>query len=136
VAYALGGLRGADKLAIVQSSVIPAYVLSLIPIGLFAYALWQARTLFGLFARRRVVDPAVPPVLRRMGLTAIAAPISAFIVHTVNVLILTDSGGTRRLIFGIGSDQIAALVVGLLLLAFAEIVRETLRIDDENKGFV
>ncbi len=136
VAYALGGLRDAATIAVAPGSIMPAYLLSLIPIGLFAYALWLARGLFALFARGRVIDAAVPAVLRRMGLVAIAAPISAFLARTIGILILTKADGGAHLAFGIGSDQIAALVVGLLLLAFAEIVRETLRLDEENQSFV
>lgn len=136
VAYALTGMPGAAAASLQRSAILPAYVLSLIPIGLFAWTLWQARGLFRLFAGGRVIDAAVPPALRRLGLTAIAAPVSAMVVRTIAVLILTGADGTRHLAFGIGSDQIAALIVGLLLLAFAEIKRETLRLDDENKGFV
>jgi hypothetical protein len=110
---------------------------SIAPILLIA-ALWEARQLFRLFARRRIFDAEIPAILVRLGFLAIAAAVAGIVARTIIVLLLTVNNppGQIQLSLGIGSQELLGLVAGLLLFAFSLITKETRRIADENESFV
>jgi len=117
---------------------ILAGMLSLIPVAIFVAAMWEVRRLFRLLGKSRVLDPAVPRLLVRLGRLAVAAAVAGIVVRTLVVLVMTSSNppGQKHLVIGIGSNEFASLIIGLLLFAFALVVQESLRIVDENRSFV
>jgi hypothetical protein len=115
-----------------------AFWLNLIPPAIFAIAMWEARQLFRLFGTGHVFGPATPRHLVRLGVLAIAAAAAGMVVRTLVVLLMTsaDLPGHQQLVLGIGSNELAALVAGLLFLAFALIMQEALLINDDNASIV
>jgi len=121
-----------------HEATVLAYALSFIPCVIFVVAMWEARQLFHQFGADRIFCPATPRHLVRLGALAIMAALAGIIVRTLVVLLMTSSNplGQQQLVIGVGSNEIAALVAGLLFLAFALVMQEALRIENENQGFV
>jgi hypothetical protein len=115
-----------------------AFWLSLIPPAIFAAAMWEARQLFRLFGTGNVFGQDTSRHLVRLGALAIAAAVAGMAVRTLVILLMTSANlpGQRHLVLAIGSNEIAALVAGLLFLAFALIMQEALRIKDDNASIV
>lgn len=115
-----------------------AYGLSLIPAGVFVVTMWETRRFFVLLGNSRLFDRGAPRVLVRLGYLAITIATVEIIVHTLVVLVMTSANppGHRLLVIGISSTDLASLIVGLLFLAFALVMQETLRLEDENRSFV
>jgi hypothetical protein len=116
-------------------SLILAYLLSLVPALIFIAALWEARGLFRLLGVTQIIDPAAPRRLVRLGILAIAASAAGIVVRLLLGLVMS-SVGPRQLVISISSSEISALIVGLLLLAFALVMREAVSVAEENRGFV
>lgn len=112
--------------------------LSFIPCVIFVVAMWEARQLFRLLGANHIFSPATPRHLVRLGALAFMAAVAGIIVRTLVVLLLTSSNpsGERHLVIGVGSNEIAALVAGLLFLAFALVMQEALRIENDNRSIV
>lgn len=83
-------------------------------------------------------DPAAPSLLRRIGLLAVAAAIAGVVVRmTVGPLMTSASPpGQQQLVLSVSSGDVAALVVGLLMLAFALVMREGIRLDEDNRSIL
>ncbi|WP_036260423.1 DUF2975 domain-containing protein [Methylocapsa aurea] len=120
------------------NSLILPYLLSLIPVAIFVAAMWEARGLFCLLGKAEIFDSAAPRRLVRLGVLAIAAAVAGIVVRTLVVLVMTSANpaGQRHLVIGIGSDEVSSLIVGLLFLAFALVMQEAARLEDENRSFV
>ncbi len=101
-------------------------------------ARWEARCLFRLFDHERAFDPAVPSTLIRLGRLALPGAISGSVVRTQVILTMTIAApaGQRMLCIAIDSQAIVSAIVGCLFLAFAHVMNEAIRIEDESRGFV
>jgi hypothetical protein len=119
-------------------SLILAYLASLGPAAIFVVALWEARGVFRLLGATEFFDPAAPPRLVRLGVLAVAASVAGMVVRLVVGLVMSsaDPAGPRQLVIAISSSEISALIVGLLLLAFALVMREAVSVAAENRSFV
>lgn len=116
-----------------------AGLVSLVPALIFIAAMASARTLFRLLGRAATVfDPAAPSVLRRIGLLAIAAAFAGVVVRIVVGLLMTSANppGQQQLVLSVSSGDVTALVVGLLMLAFALVMREGIRLDEDNRSIL
>jgi hypothetical protein len=120
------------------STLIAAYLVSLVPAAIFVAAMIEAWRLFSLLGGDRVFTPALPAALRRLALWAIASAIGGIAVRTALSLVLTATApaGHRALVIGIGSSEIAASVLAALLLAFALVMRDAIAIEEDNRGIV
>lgn len=120
------------------STLLVAYLISLVPAAIFVIAMLQAWLLFALLKRGRIFVPAVPQALSRLGAWAVASAVAGMVVRTVLGLVLTADGpaGTRALVIGIGSNEIASLVMALLLFTFALLMREAIALDEDSRGIV
>lgn len=115
-----------------------AFWLNLIPPAIFVIAMWEARQLFRLFGTGNVFGQSTTRHLVRLGVLAIAAAVAGMVVRMLVVLLMTSANlpGHQQLVLGIGSNEIAALVTGLLFLAFALIMQEAMLIKDDNASIV
>ncbi|MDR3475364.1 MAG: DUF2975 domain-containing protein [Devosia sp.] len=120
------------------SVLLTAYVISLVPAAIFVGAMAEAWRLFGLLGRGKPFTAPVPRSLARLAYWATAAAGAGLVMRTVLGLVLTASapGGRKQLIIAIGSDEIGVLVMALLLLAFALVMREAIRLDEDNQGII
>lgn len=116
-----------------------AGLVSLVPALIFIAAMGSARTLFRLLGRAATVfDPAAPSLLRRIGLLAVAAAVAGVVVRMAVGLLMTSANppGQQQLVLSISSGDVTALVVGLLMLAFALVMREGIRLDEDNRSIL
>lgn len=119
-------------------SLILAYLVSLVPAVIFVAALWEARGFFRILGATEIFDPAAPSRLVRLGVLAIAAAVAGIVVRLVVGLVMSsaDPAGPRQLVIAISSSEISSLIVGLLLFAFALVMREAVSVAAENRSFV
>lgn len=116
-----------------------AGLVSLVPALIFIAAMGSARTLFRLLGRAATVfDPAAPSLLRRIGLLAVAAAVAGVVVRMMVGLLMTSANpaGQQQLVLSVSSGDVTALVVGLLMLAFALVMREGIRLDEDNRSIL
>lgn len=114
-----------------------AWLISWVPSALFIAAMMHVRILFARLTRGSWFDPDISRLLRRIGQIAVAAAVAAFVTRTLVALVLTmGSPGSPHFVIGIHTEEVTALVVGLLLLAFALVMQEAHAIEQDNRGFV
>ena len=101
-------------------------------------ALWHVWRLFGHYAAGRVFDLASVRHLQWLGWGLLALAAARPLSHTLAVLTLSwhNPPGQRQLLVGINSDHYALLMLGLVLVAMARIMRESVRVAQENAEFV
>jgi hypothetical protein len=115
-----------------------AYLLSLVPTAIFVAAMWEARGFFRHLGVFEIFDPAAPRRLARLGILAIAAAVAGVLERLLVGIVLStaDPAGPRHLVIAIASSEVSSLIVGLLLLSFALVMQEAVRVADENRSFV
>jgi Protein of unknown function (DUF2975) len=120
------------------SALYLAGLAGMIPAFLLILALWQVRVLFTLYRTRQIFAPDIPVILVRLGTLAISAAAASIVVRTINTLLLTlrNPPGYQHISVGFGSNEMLALIAGLLLWCFSLVMKESRRIADENKSFV
>jgi Protein of unknown function (DUF2975) len=133
-------MRGMPEIIKPPSSA-PLYlagIAAMIPALMLIIALWQVRILFRLYRIRQIFAPDIPVILVRLGMLAISAAAASIIVRTIITLLLTlgNPPGYRHIAVGFGSEEVLALIAGLLLWCFSLVMKESRRIADENESFV
>jgi hypothetical protein len=115
-----------------------AGALSLVPIAVFVAAMWQAFGLFHHLGQAQSFDSRAQHHLLTLAKLAIAAAVLGVVVRTLVVLVMTSANpfGQRHLVIGIGSNEMAALMIGCVMYAFAQLVQEFQRVEDENRSFI
>lgn len=100
--------------------------------------LWHVWRLFGHFAAGRVFDLASVRHLQWLGWGLLCLAAARPLSHTLAVLTLSwhNPPGQRQLLVGISSDHYTLLMLGLVLVAMARIMRESVRVARENAEFV
>lgn len=121
-----------------QSVIGIVWLLQAIPALAFVLALISVRHLFGLLGSGNLMTADVAASLRRTGHRAIIAALTGFLATPVAVLALTwlSLPASPIVLIEVSSEQLTALIVGLILYAFAEIVREAIVLEDDLRGFV
>ena len=119
-------------------SFLPLFLIGLVPAALFLVAMIEAFRLFLLLGNGLAFTPAMPRSLGRLGLLAAASALAGLITPTVLGLVATMGApaGQKQLVIQIGSGEIAALVIALLLFAFSRVMRQTVEIAQENREMV
>lgn len=115
-----------------QGAIIMAWALGSIPTCISIAGLWFARRLFARYAQGETFDPRVPELLGALGLLAIVGAAAGIVVRSLASLVLSlgTPAGEPHLTIGIASHEIAALIIGLLLAAFALVTHDALRLEE------
>lgn len=116
-----------------------AGVIHLVLAAIFVAAMWSARSLFRLFGQAATpFHPAAPALLMRIGLLAIASAVAGIAGRTMIALLMTSANppGQRELVLGISSGEITALMIGFLMFAFALIMHEGIRLDEDSRSIL
>lgn len=133
-------LRGVPELAGVPTGdlVVAAWFADLAPVSLFLFAMGNVALLFRRLRSTRLFHPDVPLLLTRIGRLACASAIAGPVARTVVGLALTSGNppGQRQLVVSVGSGDVTSIITGLLLLVFAYVMQEALRIDEENRSIL
>lgn len=109
-----------------------------VPVGLMVWGLWQVRALFRDFAVGRVFTVEAAQRLRLFGFSVLLqgplGPLTATLLGLA--LSLGNPPGQRYLVLTFSINDYVALIVGGVLVAIAAVLREAVRLADENAAFV
>lgn len=121
-----------------DSNLLIGALIASLPAAFFAFCLWQAGTLFGALRGTAPFSPRAIAALLRLGWGAVATAVAGILCRTA-LLYLVSLGaadGTRSLAISLSSTDVGALLFGILALAFALVVAEAQRLDDDARGIV
>ena len=126
----VGGLSGRGYWA--------ALVVGLVPAGLFVTAMIRLASLFARFGRGQVLEEGNAERLTRIGWLLTALGLATPLARTLQGLALTfdNPPGQRQLAISIDPGTFGALAAGAALVAFGLVLREAVRLSDENQSFV
>lgn len=109
-----------------------------LPAGMLAYVLWQVWALFGGYAQGQVLTLRAAQQLRRaaVALTALGPSLPLSKALCLLALTLGNPPGERLLHLSISMQDYLSLLSGLVLLAIASVMREAVRLAEENAEFI
>ncbi len=115
-----------------------AFALAWIPAGLFVLAMLRLGNLFRAFGEGRVLVEENAVGLLRVGWLLAGFGATTPIIRTAQSIALTfdNPAGQRHIAVMLDPGIFAALAAGATLIAFGLVLRETVRLADENQGFV
>jgi len=109
-----------------------------VPAVLFGLCLMEAGRLFGALRSVTPFSPRAASSLLQLGWLAVATAVSGIVSRTVLAYIVSlgSADGKRTLALSLSSADIGALLVGLLALAFALVIAEAQKLDDDARSIV
>lgn len=113
-------------------------VVSLLPVAIGLYALWQLWTLFAEYGAGRVFGRTALARLKRFAWALLAAALLAPLVRAAMSVVLTlgNPPGQRQLVIGLSWDDYLSVLLAVVLIAIATVMAEAVRLAEENEGFV
>jgi len=115
-----------------------AFALACIPAGLFVLAMLRLGSLFRAFGEGRVLVEQNAAGLVRVGWLLACFGATTPIVRALQSVALTfdNPQGQRHLAITLDPGTFAALAAATALIAFGHVLREAMRLADENQSFV
>jgi len=112
--------------------------LGLIPAAVFVHAMMRLAALFGRFAKGNVLESENAVALGRIGWLLIGFGVLSPIARALQSVAFTlgNPVGQRQLAVQLDPGVFGALAAGATLVAFGLVLREAIRLDEENKSFV
>ncbi|MGK2741052.1 DUF2975 domain-containing protein [Tepidicaulis sp. LMO-SS28] len=112
--------------------------ISLLPAAVALYALLHLRRLFVFYEQGFYFTAATVDCLRRLAWASIAAVPAGILAGSAlsAALSLDNPPGARELSIAISSGQILALFAGVVLLIISWVMRDAVRLQEENAAFV
>jgi hypothetical protein len=113
-------------------------LLSVVPVALGLYALWQLWQLFGEYGRGRVFGRPALARLRRFAWALLGSALLAPLVRAAGSVLLTmgNPPGRRVLAIGLSWNDYMAVLLAAVLIAIATVMAEAVRVAEDNQGFV
>lgn len=120
------------------SSLVFACALSMIPTGVFMYALYQLMKLFGLYSKGVIFASENVSAIRSLGKAIITWEIANFLTSIALGIVLTLHRGTgnRLLVIGMDNADLYALVAGFSVLTIAWVMDEARKLKEDQELFV
>lgn len=117
---------------------VAGFLTSMIPGSIALFALWQLRSLFGLYAQGQIFTAANVLCLRHFAvaviLSAAAKPVTGALLSVV--LTLANPPGQRQLSIQFGSSEITTLFVGCVFLIIAWVMDAGRELAEEQSQIV
>lgn len=115
-----------------------ALAIGLVPAGLFVAAMLQLASLFGRFGRGQVLEEENAQRLTRVGWLLTAMGVATPLTRGLQSVALTfdNPSGQKQLAITLDPGTFGALAAGAALVAFGLVLREAVRLADENQSFV
>jgi hypothetical protein len=137
IALAKLGAAGAN-LPITPLGQALACIVLAVPVGVMLYGLFAVRRMFQAFARGEIFSSHTARQLQIFGSTVmLQSPLGPLTSAGLSAaLSIGDQPGHRAIMIAFSTNDYFALVVGGVLLAAATIMREGVRIAEENESFV
>lgn len=112
--------------------------ISLLPAAIGLYALVNLRRLFSFYEKGFYFTAETVACMRHMAWAAIAASPAAILAGAALsvALSLDNPPGARQLAISISSGQITTLLAGFVLLVMSWVMRDAVRLQEENAAFV
>lgn len=113
-------------------------LLSLLPVTLGLYALWQLWCLFRGYALGRVFTRPALAHLRRFAWSMLAGALLAPLLRAALSVLLTlgNPPGRRQLVVGLSWDDYIGVLLAVVLIVIASVMAEAVRLAEDNEGFV
>ncbi|MBX3605712.1 MAG: DUF2975 domain-containing protein [Piscinibacter sp.] len=113
-------------------------LLSVAPVALGLYALWQLWRLFGEYARGRVFGRPALARLRRFAWALLGSALLAPLVRAAASVLLTmgNPPGRRMLALSLSWNDYMAVLLAAVLIAIATVMAEAVRVAEDHQGFV
>lgn len=115
-----------------------ALAVGLVPAGLFVAAMLRLAGLFGRFSRGQVLEEANAERLTRVGWLLTAMGLATPVTRALQSVALTfdNPSGHKQLAITLDPGTFGALAAGAALVAFGLVLKEAVRLADENQSFV
>lgn len=115
-----------------------ALTIGLVPAGLFVAAMLRLASLFGRFGRGLVLEEENAQRLTRVGWLLTAMGVATPLTRGLQSVALTfdNPSGQKQLAITLDPGTFGALAAGAALVAFGLVLREAVRLADENQSFV
>lgn len=115
-----------------------ALVFGAVPAGLFIAAMLSLAALFGRFGKGRVLEEENARRLGRIGWLFLGLGLATPFARALQSVALTfdNPAGQRHLAVTLDPGTFGALAAGAALVAFGLVLREAVRLSDENQSFV
>ena len=131
-------IAGVRELTIDSRAMRLGAAVSMLPVALSLYGLWQLWCLFALYALGRVFDADALRRLRRFAWAVFAGALMAPLIRAAMSVVLTlgNPPGRRQLVIGLSWDDYLVVLLAIVLIAIATVMAEAVRLAQENAGFV
>jgi hypothetical protein len=115
-----------------------ALTIGLVPAGLFIAAMLRLSSLFGRFGRGQVLEEENAQRLTRVGWLLTAMGVATPLTRGLQSVALTfdNPSGQKQLAITLDPGVFGALAAGAALVAFGLVLKEAVRLADENQSFV
>lgn len=115
-----------------------ALTIGLVPAGLFVAAMLRLSSLFGRFGRGQVLEEENAQRLTRVGWLLTAMGVATPLARALQSVALTfdNPSGQKQLAITLDPGTFGVLAAGVALVAFGLVLREAVRLADENQSFV
>ncbi len=129
---------GVQAVTVDTRALLLGALLSVAPVALGLYALWQLWRLFGEYGAGRVFGRPALAHLRRFGWALLGSALLAPLVRAAGSVVLTlgNPPGQRMLVLGLSWNDYLAVLLAAVLIAIATVMAEAVRVAEENQGFV
>lgn len=117
---------------------IAGFLISLLPLSILFYGLYQAHQMFAGYRRGEVFTDAAAERMRGLAYSLVGVAIAHPIAQAALSVVLTWHAGPghRQLSISLSSNDYFLAALGVLLLAIAQVMREAVRIAEENREIV
>ena len=114
------------------------FLAAVTPLALFIVAMIEVARMFWGFAAGRIFEIDTARRIRLIGAAVAMLAVVNPLAGLVQSVILTagNSSEERLVALSIAYQDCATLLAGLALIAFAEVMKEAVRLADENRGFL
>lgn len=114
------------------------FLVSLIPAGVAIYALTRLRHLFGLYQQGKIFMPENVRCYRQLGRTLFAWAAASFIYTPLITMAVTSNNppGKGMISLSLSSDDVLAVMVGLVVLTIAWVMDEGRKIREDQELIV
>ncbi len=131
-------LAASQQAALTPATRLAALALAAIPLCLALLGFLAVQRLFHGFAVGEILTPESGRRLRRIGFIVTAlGPVTIVIRSVASVVVsLPNPPGERVLAVGFGSNDVTAIIAGMLLIVLGWTLEEAARVADENRQFV
>lgn len=114
---------------------LAGFLVSLLPLGAFLYTVMKVKKLFAFYIKGEIFSLEQVQIFKKIAIGLTLWVVFSIIYESVKSVIfsINNSEGSRVLSIGVDSNQVALLVLSVIILLIAKIMDEGRVIYEENK---